>query len=202
MKSGRYEIIDRPVFEAQKFHLAHKDNAFSIEFATMELNSPERLIYMYSMNYSDWVVLRNDINRISFNDLPPGTYNLRVRAGDHNMLSNIKEITILISPAWYASNWAKLCYVILLALAIYLILMQIRNRYQIRQQMIEHARAEEINEAKLQFFINISHEIRTPMSLIISPLQKLMMTDSDADRQRSYSIMFRNSKRILDLVNH
>ncbi len=201
MKSGRYEIIDRPVFEAQKFHLAHKDNAFSIEFATMELNSPERLIYMYSMNYSDWVVLRNDINRISFNDLPPGTYNLRVRAGDHNMLSNIKEITILISPAWYASNWAKLCYVILLALAIYLILMQIRNRYQIRQQMIEHARAEEINEAKLQFFINISHEIRTPMSLIISPLQKLMMTDSDADRQRSYSIMFRNSKRILDLVN-
>ena len=35
------------------------------------------------------------------------------------------------------------------------------------QEMLQHIHAEQINEAKLQFFINISHEIRTPMSLII-----------------------------------
>ena len=44
---------------------------------------------------------------------------------------------------------------------------------------MQHIHAEQINEAKLQFFINISHEIRTPMSLIISPLQKLMTNDTD-----------------------
>lgn len=50
-------------------------------------------------------------------------------------------------------------------------------------------------------FINISHEIRTPMSLIISPLQKLMTNDTDHERQKNYRIIWRNSERILRLVN-
>jgi len=202
MKSGRHDIIDRPVFDAETFRLSHKDNAFSIEFATVELNSPERITYMYSMNNADWVTLRNGINRISFNDLPPGTHQFRIRAKDYTLLSDTKEITIVISPAWYASIWAKLCYAILFALVLYLIISQIRHRYRVRQEIVEHKHAEEINEAKLQFFMNISHEIRTPISLIISPLQKLMTSDDDAEeRRRSYRTISRNSERILHLVN-
>lgn len=202
MKSGRHDIIDRPVFDAETFRLSHKDNAFSIEFATVELNSPERITYMYSMNDADWVTLRNGINRISFNDLPPGTHQFRIRAKDYTLLSDTREITIVISPAWYASAWAKLFYALLLALALYLIISQIRHRYRIRQERLEHKHAEEINEAKLQFFMNISHEIRTPISLIISPLQKLMASDSDPEeRQRSYRTISRNSERILQLVS-
>ena len=202
MKSGRYDIIDQPVFDAEKFHLSHKNNAFSIEFATIEFNSPERITYMYSMNNSDWVVLRNGINRVSFNGLDPGLYRFKVRAKDYTMLSDIKEIEILISPAWYASGWAKLCYALLAMLLLYFVVIQIRYRYRARQQRLEHLHAEEINEAKLQFFINISHEIRTPISLIISSLQKLMVTDSDPEeRQRSYRTIYRNSERILHLLN-
>ena len=60
---------------------------------------------------------------------------------------------------------------------------------------------EQINESKLQFFMNISHEIRTPMSLIVSPLEKLMDNDPDPERNRSYSIIYRNTQRILRLIN-
>lgn len=202
MKSGRHNIIDRAVFEAETFRLSHKDNAFSIEFATVELNSPERITYMYSMNDADWVMLRNGINRISFNDLPPGTHHFKIRAKDYTLLSDTKEITIIISPAWYASAWAKMFYALLFILALYLIISQIRHRYRVRQERLEHQHAEEINEAKLQFFMNISHEIRTPISLIISPLQKLMASDNDPEeRQRSYRTISRNSERILHLVN-
>lgn len=81
------------------------------------------------------------------------------------------------------------------------IIVQIRQRYRARQEMLEHIHAEQLNEAKLQFFINISHEIRTPMSLIISPLQKLMATDYDTERQQSYNIIYRNAERLLRLVN-
>lgn len=202
MKSGRHEIIDRPVFDAETFRLSHKDNAFSIEFATKELNSPERISYMYSMDGADWVLLRNGINHISFTDLASGTHRFRIRAKDYTLLSDIKEITIVISPAWYASIWARLCYVILFALALYLIISQIRHRYRVHQERLEHKHAEEINEAKLQFFMNISHEIRTPISLIINPLHKLMASDGDPEeRQRSYRTISRNSERILQLVN-
>lgn len=67
--------------------------------------------------------------------------------------------------------------------------------------MLQHIHAEQINEAKLQFFINISHEIRTPMSLIISPLQKLIKNENNNERLKIYHIIYRNAERILNLVN-
>lgn len=94
-----------------------------------------------------------------------------------------------------------LIYALLAVAAVYGIILQMRHRYRIRQEMMQHIHAEQINEAKLQFFINISHEIRTPMSLIISPLQKLMTNDTDHERQKNYRIIWRNSERILRLVN-
>ena len=69
------------------------------------------------------------------------------------------------------------------------------------QEMLQHIHAEQINEAKLQFFINISHEIRTPMSLIISPLQKLIKNEENNERLKIYHIIYRNAERILNLVN-
>ena len=38
-------------------------------------------------------------------------------------------------------------------------------------------------------------------ALIISPLQKLMATDYDTERQQSYNIIYRNAERLLRLVN-
>lgn len=141
------------------------------------------------------------VNRISFSNLKPGTYNFKIRAKDNTVYSNIKEITIFISPAWYASWWAKVIYSLLLLTIIFIIILQIRHRYRMHQEMLQHIHAEQINEAKLQFFINISHEIRTPMSLIISPLQKLIKNEENNERLKIYHIIYRNAERILNLVN-
>nr|WP_320058174.1 two-component regulator propeller domain-containing protein [uncultured Bacteroides sp.] len=199
--SGSYNIINTNVMEADKFHLCHKDNSFSIEFSTTEFDNPERITYMYSMNNENWVTLHPGINRVSFSNLSPGTYHFKVKAKDYNTYSNIKEILIKIDPVWYASMVAKLIYFILFVLSIYIIIEQIRQRQQIRNEMQKHIHAEQINEAKLQFFINISHEIRTPMTLILSPLQKLISTDKNGERQLTYNTIYRNAERILRLVN-
>lgn len=201
MKSGGKEIVKGSVMDADKFHLSHKDNSFSIEFSTMEYSNPERITYMYTLNDEHWITLRPGINRISFSDLAPGVYNFSVKAKDYMTFSDTRKITIIISPAWYASSWAKCFYALVFLAIVYFIVMQIRHRYRIRQEILEHVHAEEINEAKLQFFINISHEIRTPMTLIISPLQKLMAADKDSERQRTYHAIYRNAERLLRLVN-
>ena len=39
--------------------------------------------------------------------------------------------------------------------------------------------------------------VRTPMSLVISPLQKLLATDTDPSRRHEYGLILRNAKRIL-----
>ena len=85
MKSGGYEIIDRPVFEAKEFQLSHFDNAFSIEFSTQELNSPERVTYLYAMNNGPWIALPAGTHRVSFSNLTPGTYRFRVKAMDYTI---------------------------------------------------------------------------------------------------------------------
>lgn len=200
-KSGRYPIINTSLQDAKQFRLCYKDNSFSIEFSAMEFYNPERITYLYSINGATWTALSPGVNRVSFSDLAPGTYHFRMKAKNYTVYSEEKEITIQIDPAWWVSGWAKLIYTILLLGIISFIIMQIRHRYQTRQQMLQHIHAEQINEAKLQFFINISHEIRTPMSLIISPLQQLMAKDKDAECRKLYATIQRNAERILQLVN-
>lgn len=151
MLSGGKEIINTSVFEARDFHLSHNDNAFSIEFSTRELNNSERITYLYTINNTPWVKLPKGVNRVSFSDLPPGDYHFRIKAEDYLLESDTDEITIHIAPAWWASGWAMLIYALLAVAAVYGIILQVKHRYRIRQEMMQHIHAEQINEAKLQF---------------------------------------------------
>ena len=103
MKSGRYDIVTTSVTNSDKFHLSHKDNSFSIELSAMEFYSPERISYSYTFNSNTWVNLQSGVNRISFSKLTPGIYHFQVKARDYNSYSEIKKLTIIISPPWYVS---------------------------------------------------------------------------------------------------
>ena len=201
MLSGNKEIIDRPVYETKDFYLSYKDNTFSIEFSTVELNKPERLVYMYSLNDGDWINLPHGVNRVSFSNLSPGTYTFRVKTKDGMIESDVTECMIHISFPWWATIWAKLLY-ICLALAVVVIgIYQLKRYFKNKKEKLERIHAEEINNAKLQFFINISHEIRTPLSLVVSPLVGLINSDKDESRQKIYNTIYRNVQRLLLLVN-
>lgn len=175
------------------------DNSFYIEFATDNFISPQN--YLYSMNNGTWNSLPKGSSRVSFSNLPVGKYEFKVKAINGTSESKIKTIVINIHPAWYNSGLAWVIYILIIISIIAIFIHQAKEKYRVRQEMLKHKHLEEINESKLQFFINISHEIRTPMSLIISPLQKLISTDNDSERQKSYSLIERNAQRILNLIN-
>lgn len=199
--SGGNRIINCPVYEAKDFHLEHNDNTFTIEFSPLEYNAPERLNYLYSINGREWMYLPNGINRYPFYDLDPGTYHFRVKADDNGIHSDTLEVTIHISPVWWASLWAKLAYLFIIIATILIIAQQIKIRNRAKLEMQKHIHAEEIKDAKLQFFTNISHEIRTPIFFIINPLKKLISMENDTDRKKLYHTIHLNSERILRLVN-
>ncbi|WP_240543592.1 two-component regulator propeller domain-containing protein [Spirosoma foliorum] len=199
--SGGYQVIDTTVNNASEFHLSHLDNSFTLEFSTMDFIDAERVAYLYSINDNDWIELRPGSNRLTFDNLAPGTYVFRLKAKANKAISDIHQVTILIHPAWYLSIWAKVVYGLLILSLSGLVYRTIRNRRRIKEEMLAHQRLEEVNEAKLQFFINIAHEIRTPLTLVVSPLQRLINQDQDKERRHLYDIMGRNTKRILDLVN-
>jgi len=202
-KSGSHIIIDKFISDISTIYLTYKDNMFSLEFSTFDFGSIERIFYQYKIDglNNQWLKTELGVNRINFTNLNYGTYTLRVKACIEDNISEEKQITIIISPPWYLSWWAKLFYFILFILSGYVIYKYTLNRFKNKQEMLKLEHAKEINEAKLQFFINISHEIRTPMTLIINPLEKLISECTDLENKKVYKIMHRNSQRILRLIN-
>lgn len=199
--SGDLPIVSEPVYHAKSFNLSQSNNSFSIEFGTYELDTPKFAVYKYSVNNDEWKTISPGSQRAYFNNLKSGTYNIRYKLVDNLVESDIQEIRVFVRPYWWASAWAIIAYSIFSFALILYFLRQIRYQYLTQKQHKRHQRVIEINEAKLQFFTNISHEIKTPLSLIISPLQKLMATDTDPKRQAAYSTMYRNSKMLSELIN-
>lgn len=202
-KSGRNNIITKAVIDEDTFVLSYNDNAFSFELSVLDFSNPERIVYEYQMEElsKNWISTRPGMNRASFTNLSPGTYKFKFRARNNDYVSPTKEVTIIITPPWYLSWWAKCIYALLIGIMIYSIAMYIISRVRHRQEIMRREHAEQINEAKLQFFINISHEIRTPMTLIINPLEKLIKENNDIEKQKTYMMIYRNAQRILRLIN-
>ena len=200
-KSGNNVITDTAVMDTEQFTLAYNENTFSIDFSVLEFSNPDRISYQYKIKElgDEWISTQPGTNRVTYSSLKPGKYTFSVQARDHNNFSNIRTVTIAITPPWYQTWWAKVIWGCLGALLIYALTMYILSRIRDRQEVMRQKHMEQINEAKLQFFINISHEIRTPMTLIISPLEKLLAEHSE--KQPVYLMIYRNAQRILRLIN-
>lgn len=200
-KSGNNVITDTAVMDTEQFTLVYNENTFSIDFSVLEFSNPDRISYQYKIKElgDEWISTQPGTNRVTYSSLKPGKYTFSVQARDHNNFSNIRTVTIAITPPWYQTWWAKVIWGCLGALLIYALTMYILSRIRHRQEVMRQKHMEQINEAKLQFFINISHEIRTPMTLIISPLEKLLAEHSE--KQSVYLMIYRNAQRILRLIN-
>ncbi len=200
-KSGSHFITDTLVMDANRFTLAYDHGSFALEFSTFEFCNPERIVYQYRMQGLDvdWISTNAGFNRATYNSLPPGKYLFQVRAKDDKNVSEIRSVTVVITPPWYGTVWAKSIWILLALILVYSFCMFLLSRFRHKQEIMRREHQEQINEAKLQFFINISHEIRTPMTLIISPLEKLLAEHSD--KQATYLMIYRNAQRILRLIN-
>jgi signal transduction histidine kinase/ligand-binding sensor domain-containing protein/DNA-binding response OmpR family regulator len=201
MKSGSYTITDNWSTLSRDFQLSHEDNTFTLQLSTLTYNDVEQISYVYSINGDAWRTVPAGQNELAFSHMAPGRYKYRIKAICNGYETPVKEFTITIHPAWYASIWAKLFYLLLLIAAIMLYLRH--RKHQMEDQLIlqQHIHAEEMGEAKIKFFMNISHEIRTPLTLIITPLLSLIKEDKEPHRQGIYEIIRKNSERIIHLIN-
>ena len=201
MESGFYDITEKCVYESKDFDLAHDDNSFTLQLSTLTYSNVEQIVYLYSINGEEWRSVQPGLNEVSFSHLPAGTYHFRIKAACNQYETPVKEFTITIHPAWYASIWARLVY-LLAFIGLCVLYMQHRKRKEEDRLLLQkHIHAEEMGEAKIKFFMNISHEIRTPLTLILTPLLSLIKEDKDPHRQSIYDIMHKNSERILHLIN-
>ncbi|MCR5313546.1 MAG: response regulator [Bacteroidaceae bacterium] len=199
-KSGYYTVLDKEIDETKEVNLAYNDNHFSLELATPGIGY-RHAVYEYSLDDKEWTIQSEQSNTIVFANLKPGTHRLKLRAKTYQAVSDIRELTIIIHHPWYSSPIAWCIYLLLLFLIGWVVYIQTSRMIHARRILAKHKKEEEMNEARIQFFMNISHEIRTPMTLIFAPLEKLMSSDKDEEHQRNYKLIHQNAKRIMRLIN-
>ena len=196
-----YNILDKHITVASRITLPEASNTFSLEFAVLEYTNPMKIRYSCKLEGfdQDWRTLPISSHSVSYTNLPFGRYTLNVRAyfdGTPNDYSST-SIKIRVLPPWYLSPGAFVMYIALLAAMIWVFAYFVKRRREHKKER----EASEIKELKLKMFTNISHEIRTPLTLLMSPLKQMREAEKDPQRKDLYNLMYRNSLRILRLVN-
>lgn len=119
------------------------DRLFSFTFMAPDYRHTEQNRFRYKLEgWSDnnWHLFETG-NRLFFNSLPPGTYNLQVQVsvGGNDWSRKIWQAAIVVQSPWYNSPWfyiAIVCFAALLFYALYRYrLMQVVRIYQIRNRI-------------------------------------------------------------------
>lgn len=197
-------ITNKAVEETDTFNISYNDRTFALQLSTFNFTSTDRIRYEYRIKDSDlsWKANKPGDNIIKFRTPRPGTYNIEMQALLDNSRSAVKTITIIVNPMWWQEWWMiALCLIIIISI-ISLLISSIKERKRVKRELAEQEHAHNIDKAKFQFFFNLSHEIRTPLTLIINPIKELINQKSDnTDNNKKYALIYRNSVRILRLIN-
>lgn len=170
---------------------------------------PEKTRYQYKLDgfNKEWLTSQADMHRVTYANLAPGSYVLKVKATTSDGYAGTDEaqLKIIILPPFWMTPWAYACYALLVVGALFVAFLAVqrreRNRYRIRQIEQDARRAEEVNQMKFRFFTNVSHELRTPLTLIISPLEEIMKGEVNEKTAGKLKMIHRNAIRLLNLVN-
>ncbi|WP_165840939.1 hybrid sensor histidine kinase/response regulator transcription factor [Larkinella punicea] len=207
----------------QRITIPTQNRSFSLTFALLDYRYGRQFRLSYRIigwqNY--WTSqLRRDV---AINGLPPGQYQLQVRAQNPSgqWVSDTLTIPITVLTPFYQQTW----FVILCLLSLLWLIVGIfrwRNERLIRETkrleaevtrrtaQIENDKALIQQQAtdlqasatlKARFFANISHEFRTPLTLLLGPLAYLSKRTTEPVTTRLLAGMDRNARQLLAMIN-
>jgi signal transduction histidine kinase/DNA-binding response OmpR family regulator len=208
-KLNNHIILDKAITYIREITLPHTNNVFTVEFAALSFFQPAKNKYMYRMEgfTDEWLVTDGSERKATFTNLNPGEYTFRVRAANNDGFWSKEDaaLKIHVLPPFWKTRWAFAGYVLIiigaLLLARRIVLERARMSFQLEQERQEAHRMHELDMMKIRFFTNVSHEFRTPLTLILTPLEKLMKSNTDAGQQQHLMLIHRNARRLLNLVN-
>ena len=208
VQPGEKGILDGHISETKEIVLKHNQNVFSVNFAVLNFLIPEKNQYAYRLDgfEHDWNFVSNP--QATYTNLNAGTYNLLVKGANNDGIWNDvpTSLTIKVLPPPWKTWWAFTIYAIIILLTVYLLIrfIQVRSKleHDLQIEHLEKEREREIHELKLNFFTNISHEFRTPLTLIMAPLEKVLVDNKLNNEARSLlETVKNNAGRLLRLVN-
>lgn len=202
-------ILTQNIEISKKIKLKHNHKNFTLDFVAMGIFDPYLAVYSSKLEGfdKDWIKYNYSHRSITYTNLNPGTYVFRIKASSSPDVWADEETSLIIEiePAVWDTWWAKLLYVVLSLILLYMITKFVYGRFKVKDQLrierIKLKQQEELNASKSEFFTNISHEFRTPLTLIVGPLERLLRDEKDEEKRKTAFLIFRNVERLQRLIN-
>ena len=174
------ELQSGPIYNLKHIKLKSERSEVTFTLDRLSLQEAKSIRYSYRLAglKDDWTPVEQS-GRISFSYIPPGDYELQVKAISLNDDSFEKQISLKISvlPPWWASWWFRLC-LLLLALSLVSVIVWMRMRALMRQrQVLEEKVEERTSELKRvlcdkdRLISVIAHDLKNPMFAIVGALE-------------------------------
>lgn len=201
-------ILNRQISLTRRITLQPGQSMFSLEMSVPNYISGAHNTFAYRLTGYDPKWYYTDDNRVAtYSNLPHGEYLFEVKAAnsDGKWCETPTSLEIIVLPYWYETGWAYTLFMLLFmgasVFVFYYFWMKKSMKAKIQAEQIDKERQNNLNEMKLQFFINISHELRTPLTMIVAPLQDLLREANDRWMHKQLEYILKNTKRLLNLIN-
>lgn len=204
--NGQLEPLNKKSIRyTDHIELNHNQNNVTVELSDLPYSLEEKNKFVYRLNDTDdeWNLLDPNTNRISFNNLNYGKYQLIVSKLSANGVPSKKTYTLHISinPPWYYTAWAKGIYFLLFLSLVAWTINFFRVKNRLKLERLEKEKILEQSRQKIDFFTNLSHDLKTPLSLIIAPISKLLPEVKSSAEKHLLEGVQRNAMKLNSLIH-
>lgn len=161
-----------PVAALKQLKLPAESKSFTLEFASLDYASPMDNRYAYQLKGYDerWISVDATKRRLTYTNLDPGSYLLRIRGSNQRGQWSPNELTLQViqQAAWYQSWWFGALLGILAISVIFAVfklrLYQLNRNQQALNELVEE-RTEALFEAnqKVMMISQLGREITTSL---------------------------------------
>ena len=160
-----------------------RQNRLRSDRATFSLRLPSKIIFRQTQHFKyklegyDKTGYHFGNRFASYSNLPHGNYTFKLLSANNEgkWSDKMTELSVIVTPLWFQTLWFRLLIATVILIIIYTIWQFFNQKQKIKKQLIEERfdkeKNDEINRAKMNFFVNISHEFRKPLYADISPLR-------------------------------
>ena len=178
-------------FYTKEITIPSSVDKFSVGFSLLTYQSQQQCRYAYCLeNYdSEWHYTDAENRKATYQNLPAGTYHLRLRAIDSygHQTEMPYGIRVNVLPPWYLTWWAYLIYAALLAAAVYGGIRWYKNYLKTKNRL-----------AMAVVFTNITHELLTPLTIISASVDELRQKAPQFSA--NYGLVQNNIQRLTRLL--
>jgi ligand-binding sensor domain-containing protein/signal transduction histidine kinase/DNA-binding response OmpR family regulator len=207
---SEHSPLIKPIGETDTLTLTYDQAFITFKFAALNFINPEKNQYTFKLQGfydDDWHYVGNQ-RTATYTNLDAGTYIFHVKATNNDGVETdkVKTIRIIVLPPWWKTWWAYTLYTIAFGGLLYLFywysVKTSKLTHELNFQHLSHEKDQELAQRKLSFFTNISHEIKTPLTLILAPIDKLIILNEGNNKtQNQLRLIQRNGERLVRLIN-